>query len=90
MPERTAGLSARKTRKRKDTTLAESVRRPSGVPLGARGSLRNMLVRSLGAGSFAEFWRYWNPMSVNHGLFNLTPFRCAQPPLSVRRGAKSR
>jgi hypothetical protein len=62
MPERTAGLSARKTRKRKTITLAEYVRWRNGVPLGARGSLRNMLLRSLGAGSFAEFWRYWNPI----------------------------
>lgn len=24
--------------------------------------MRNMLKRSLGAGSFREFWRYWNPI----------------------------
>lgn len=38
------------------------MRRRNGVPLGAAGSLRNMLHRSLGAGTFAEFWRYWNPI----------------------------
>lgn len=48
-------------RKRK-LTLAYYVRRRNGVPLGAAGSLRNMLHRSLGAGTFAEFWRYWNPI----------------------------
>ncbi|MEQ8677766.1 MAG: MBOAT family O-acyltransferase [Aggregatilineales bacterium] len=34
----------------------------NGVPLGATGSLQNMLVRSLGAGTFAKFWQYWNPI----------------------------
>ena len=32
------------------------------MPLGAAGSLRSMLHRSLGAGSFAGFWRHWNPI----------------------------
>jgi len=48
-------------RKRK-LTLAQYVRRRNGVPLGASGSLRNMFYRSLGAGSIAGFWRYWNPV----------------------------
>ena len=43
-------------------TLAAYVRRRNGVPLGASGSLPNMLRRSLGAGSFAGFWRFWNPI----------------------------
>lgn len=43
-------------------TLAQYVRRRNGVPLGARGSLRNMLTRFLGAASFAGFWRHWNPL----------------------------
>ncbi|WP_241970342.1 MBOAT family O-acyltransferase [Idiomarina seosinensis] len=43
-------------------TLANYVKRRTGVALGAKGSLRNMLYRSLGAGSFAGFWRYWNPI----------------------------
>ena len=43
-------------------TLSEYVRARNGVALGAPGSLQNMLRRSLGAGSFAAFWRYWNPI----------------------------
>ncbi len=62
MPKRTADLSVRKLRKRTGVTLAQYVQRRNGVPLGAPNSLRNMLVRSLGAGSFAKFWRYWNPI----------------------------
>ena len=26
------------------------------------GRLKTMLTRSFGAGSFHEFWRYWNPV----------------------------
>lgn len=48
--------------KKRKLTLAQYVRRRNGVPLGSPGSLRNMLYRSLGAGTFAEFWRYWNPV----------------------------
>ena len=51
----------KRNRKRK-LTLAYYVRRRNGLPLGAAGSLRNMFHRSLGAGTFAEFWRYWNPI----------------------------
>jgi len=43
-------------------TLAKYVRRRNGVPLGAAGGLRAMFDRSLGASSFAGFWRYWNPI----------------------------
>ena len=43
-------------------TLAQYVERRNGVPLGHSDSLRNMLSRSFGAGSFAEFWQYWNPI----------------------------
>ena len=32
------------------------------MALRAAGSLVNMLHRSLGAGSFASFWRHWNPI----------------------------
>jgi len=46
----------------KKLTLSEYVKRRNGVPLGAPGSLQNMLVRSLGAGTFAKFWQYWNPI----------------------------
>ncbi len=43
-------------------TLARYVRFRNGVPLGAAGSLYNMLYRSLGAPSFSVFWQYWNPI----------------------------
>lgn len=43
-------------------TLSQYVRRRNGVPLGVSGSLRNMLHRSVGAGSFGGFWQYWNPV----------------------------
>jgi len=49
-------------KKRKGLTLAQYVKRRNGVPLGAKGSLENMLYRSFGAGSFAKFWHYWNPI----------------------------
>ena len=37
-------------------------KRRNGVPLGGSGSLSHMLYRSLGASSFNQFWRYWNPI----------------------------
>jgi len=43
-------------------TLSEYVKRRNGVALGAQGSLSNMLYRSFGAGSFAQFWQFWNPI----------------------------
>ena len=43
-------------------TLSGYVLARNGVPLGGRGSLENMLKRSLGAASFADFWRFWNPI----------------------------
>ncbi len=46
----------------RDLSLADYVQRRNGVALGARRSMRNMLWRSLGAGSFAKFWHYWNPI----------------------------
>ena len=46
----------------RQTNLADYVRQRNGVPLGASGSMRNMLMRSFGAVSFASFWRYWNPI----------------------------
>lgn len=48
--------------RRRRLTLSEYVERRNGVPLGARGSLARMLHRSLGAATFAGFWRYWNPI----------------------------
>lgn len=43
-------------------TLRAYVRRRTGVPLGHRSSLRNMLRRSFGAPTLGGFWRYWNPI----------------------------
>ncbi|MFD2167001.1 acyltransferase [Thalassotalea euphylliae] len=43
-------------------SLAQYVKKRNGVPLGAKHSLRNMLTRALGAGSFPVFWQYWNPI----------------------------
>ena len=46
--------------------LSQYVQRRNGVALGAAGSLVNMLHPSLGAGSFAGFWRHWNPIWGNY------------------------
>ena len=43
-------------------TLRHYVKKRNGVPMGHRDSLSNMLRRSLGAKSFAQFWLYWNPI----------------------------
>ena len=42
--------------------MADYVQYRNGGPLGSSGSLQRMFVRSLGAGTFAKFWRYWNPI----------------------------
>lgn len=47
---------------RKNISLSEYVKKRNGVSLGASRSMRNMLRRSLGAGSFPQFWQYWNPI----------------------------
>lgn len=61
-------------------TLAEYVRRRNGVPLGAPGSLGNMLRRSFGAPSFEGFWRHWNPIwSYGLGRFVYGPVRRRLP-----------
>ena len=41
-------------------TLAAYVERRLGR--GSTTMLRNWVLRSFGAGTFAEFWRYWNPV----------------------------
>ena len=43
-------------------SLYEYVKYRNGVPLGAKGSLPNMLKRSMGASSFKKFWQHWNPV----------------------------
>jgi len=42
--------------------LSDYVKKRNGVPLGSKNSLRNMFARSLGAGKFSSFGRYWNPI----------------------------
>lgn len=51
-----------KQNRSKTLTFTAYVKHRNGVPLGASGSLENMLVRSFGAGTFAKFWQYWNPI----------------------------
>ena len=43
-------------------SLAEFVLRRNGVPLGDTESLKNMFSHAFGAGTFAGFWHYWNPI----------------------------
>lgn len=45
-----------------ELTLARYVKRQTGVPLGASGSFRNMMVRAFGASGFDRFWTHWNPI----------------------------
>lgn len=47
---------------RKTRSLPEYVKKINGVPLGASGSLGNMIKHSVGARSFYLFWHYWNPI----------------------------
>jgi hypothetical protein len=62
-------------------TLAEYVRRRNGVPLGDSRSLRNMFIRSFGAGSFGQFWQYWNPIwGYGLGRYVYAPLRRVLPP----------
>ena len=62
-------------------TLAQYVQRRNGVPFGSPGSLRNMLYRSLGAGTFAQFWRYWNPVWGYYlGSYIHAPLKHRLPP----------
>lgn len=68
------------TRPKQTLTLAEYVRRRTGVSLGGEGSLRNMLQRSLGARSFAGFWQYWNPIfGYGLGRYIFTPLKRLMP-----------
>jgi len=56
------------------------VHRRNGVPLGHSDSLKNMLTRSLGAGSFAAFWQYWNPIwGYALGRYIYTPLQQILP-----------
>ncbi len=58
------------------------MRRRNGVPLGSAGSLKNMLFRSLGAGTFAGFWQYWNPVfGYFLGRYFYAPLKHWLPPV---------
>lgn len=74
-----------KHRKRRKLTMSEYVRRRNGVPMGARGGLQNMLRRSFGAGSFAGFWQYWNPIfGYTLGRYVYSPLQRVLPwPLAL-------
>jgi len=66
---------------RRRLTLAGYVRRRNGVALGAPGSLRNMLRRSFGAGTFAGFWQHWNPIfGYCLGKWVFVPLKTILPP----------
>ena len=61
--------------------LSDYVKKRNGVPLGASNSLRNMMIRSLGAGKFSEFWQYWNPIwSYYLGKYIFKPLKIIFPP----------
>ena len=48
--------------------------------MGAPHSLRNMLTRSLGAGDFSTFWKYWNPVWGYHlGKYVFKPLKAVFP-----------
>ncbi len=67
--------------RKREITLSAYVRHRNGVAMGAPGGLRNMLQRSLGAGSFGGFWRYWNPIwGYGLGKYVFAPLKTALPP----------
>ena len=67
--------------RRRVLTMGKYTLRRNGVPAGARGGLRNMLERSLGARSFAVFWQYWNPVfGYTLGRYVFSPLKRALPP----------
>lgn len=50
------------------------------MPLGAPGSLQNMLYRSFGARSFAGFWQHWNPIFGYYlGTYIFIPLKRLMP-----------
>ena len=61
--------------------LSDYVKKRNGIPLGASNSLRNMMIRSLGAGKFSKFWVYWNPIwSYYLGKYIFKPLKIIFPP----------
>ena len=72
----------KQTWQRQTLTLSQYVEFRNGVPLGDSQSLSNMLHRSLGAASFAEFWQYWNPIwGYGLGRYVYAPLRRVLPPV---------
>src|SRR3546814_15791629 len=66
--------------RKRELTLSQYILRRNGVPAGARGSLRNMFQRSLGASTFAGFWRHWNPVfGYALGRYVFAPLKRAVP-----------
>ena len=62
-------------------TMSEYIEKRNGVPLGSSHSLRNMMLRSLGAGQFSTFWKYWNPIwSYYLGRYIFKPLKMVFPP----------
>ena len=61
--------------------LSDYVKKRNGVPLGANNSLKNMMIRSLGAGEFSTFWKYWNPIwSYYLRKYIFKPLKIIVPP----------
>jgi len=81
MTAQDTNLHTKRPRPWQRLTLAEYVRRRNGVPLGDSHSLRNMLIRSFGAGSFGQFWQYWNPIfGYGLGKYVYSPLQRFLPP----------
>lgn len=61
--------------------LSDYVKKRNGVSLGHTDSLRNMMIRSLGAGKFSRFWQYWNPIWGYYlGKYIFKPLKTIFPP----------
>src|SRR3546814_317806 len=73
-------ITANGRMRKRELTLSQYILRRNGVPAGARGSLRNMFQRSLGASTFAGFWRHWNPVfGYALGRYVFAPLKLAVP-----------
>src|SRR3546814_12933634 len=53
-------IAANGRMRKRELTLPQYIIRRNGVPAGDRGSLRNMIHRSLGASTFDAIWRHCN------------------------------
>ena len=74
----------KQTWQRQTLTLSQYVEFRNGAPLGDSKSFSNMLHRSLGAASFAEFWQYWNPIwGYGLGKYVYAPARRILPPAAA-------